>query len=238
CAVVWRVEPDVHLSYVAENALRVLGYAPDYLLRDDVNYESIVNTDERQELLDRMQRLIDGEEDALEMDYRVLAEHEGKPLTRWVHHYARADKDHDGKVLRVRGYLLDDSKGKELELKLQEANDNFDIALTAGGFFTWSWLIQSNHLEVSHRWQEFLGYTVGDKKEFNWRDLVHPEDLAFLQAKLNDHIKGPASRFDARFRLRHKDGHYAWIHSVGRLIERDAQGRALKMTGIHHDISE
>lgn len=67
---------------------------------------------------------------------------------------------------------------------------------------------------------------------------MHPDDLDFLQAKLNDHIKGPASRFDARFRLRHKDGHYAWIHSVGRLIERDAQGRAVKMTGIHHDISE
>lgn len=238
CAVVWRVEPDVHLSYVAENATRVLGYPPEYLLREEVNYESIVHIDERQELLDRMQRLIDGEEDALEMDYRVLAEHEGKPVIRWVHHYARADKDQEGNVLRVRGYLLDDSKGKELELQLQEANDNFDIALTAGGFFTWSWLIQDNHLEVSHRWQEFLGYTVGEKKKFNWRDLVHPDDLDFLQAKLNDHIKGPASRFDARFRLRHKDGHYAWIHSVGRLIERDAQGRAVKMTGIHHDISE
>ncbi len=238
CAVVWRIDPDVHLSYVAENASRVLGYEPDYLLRDDVNYESIVHLDERQELLDRMQRLIDGEEDALEMDYRVLAEHEGKPVIRWVHHYARADKDQEGNVLRVRGYLLDDSKGKELELKLQEANDNFDIALTAGGFFTWSWLIQDNHLEVSHRWQEFLGYTVGEKKKFNWRDLVHPDDLDFLQAKLNDHIKGPASRFEARFRLRHKEGHYAWIHSVGRLVERDAQGRAVKMTGIHHDISE
>lgn len=238
CAVVWRIEPDVHLSYVAENAQRVLGYDHDYLLRSDVNYESIVHVGERQELLDRMQRLIDGEEDALEMDYRVVAQRGGNAVIRWVHHYARADKDQEGNVLRVRGYLLDDSKGKSLELQLKEANDNFDIALTAGGFYTWSWRVQTNHLEVSHRWQEMLGYTDSDENEINWRDLVHPEDLDFLQAKLNDHLKGPAERFEARFRLRHKDGHYAWIHSVGRLVERDENGRAAKMTGIHHDISE
>lgn len=238
CAVIWRIDPEVHLSYVAENAERVLGYDHDYLLRRDIKFESIVHPDEREELLRCMQRLIDGEADSLEMDYRVIAESEGRKVIRWVHHYARADIDKDGQVLRIRGYLQDDSKGKRLELALKEANQNFDIALTAGEFFTWSWWIRENQLDVSHRWQSLLGYSLLDEQKMDWRELVHPEDLVRLQEILNAHANGDSERFEARFRVRHNEGHYLWIHSVGKIVERDKQDKPIRMTGIHHDISE
>lgn len=238
CAVVWRIEPDVHLSYVAENALRVIGYDHDYLLRADVNYESIVHPAEREELLERMQRLLDGVEDALEMDYRVVRQENGKDVIRWVHHYARADKDREGNVLRVRGYLLDDSKGKLLELALQEANQNYDIALSAGEFFTWSWRMQSDELKISHRWQVYLGYPSEDEETLDWRKLVHPDDNVKLQEHVQAHVTGQADRFELRFRIRHHSGAYVWVHSVGKIVEFDEQNRPLRMTGIHHDISE
>lgn len=238
CAVVWRVEPDVHLSYVAENSDRVIGYDRDYLLRADVNYESIVHPAERQELLERMQRLIDGVEDALEMDYRVVREEKGRHVIRWVHHFARADKDKDGKVLRVRGYLLDDSKGKRLELELREANQNFDIALSAGEYFTWSWQLPEDKLKISHRWQVYLGYDSEAEETLDWRELVHPDDSLKLREVVQAHIRGHAERFELRFRIRHHDGHYVWVHSIGKIVEYDDQQRPLRMTGIHHDISE
>ncbi|WP_258807477.1 diguanylate cyclase [Pseudidiomarina sp. CB1] len=238
CAVVWRIEPNVHLSYVAENAERVIGYDRDFLLRADVHYEAIVHPVEREELLARMQRLIDGEEDALEMDYRVVRELEGRKVIRWVHHFARADKDKEGNVLRVRGYLLDDSKGKQLELALKEANQNFDIALTAGEYFTWSWMLQSDELDISHRWQVYLGYVSAEQEALDWRELVHPDDLKQLQARVQEHMRGSADRFEMRFRIRHHEGHYVWVHSIGKIVEFDEQRRPLRMTGIHHDISE
>lgn len=238
CAVVWRVEPDVHLSYVAENSDRVIGYDRDYLLRADVNYESIVHPFERNELLERMQRLIDGKEDALEMDYRVVSDKQGKKVVRWVHHFARADKDKDGNVLRIRGYLLNDSKGKRLELALKEANQNFDIALTAGEYFTWSWKLQDNVLDISQRWQLYLGYPDETKEQLDWRHLVHPDDLERLQERVQDHVRGKVDRFEMRFRIRHYDGHYVWVHSVGKIVEHDDRERPVRMTGIHHDITE
>lgn len=237
CAVVWRIEPDVHLSYVADNSDSVIGYDRDYLLREDVNYESIVHPAERQELLERMQRLIDGVEDALEMDYRVVREEKGQHVIRWVHHFARADKDKDGNVLRVRGYLLDDSKGKRLELELREANQNFDIALSAGEYFTWSWELPEDKLRISHRWQVYLGY-ASEEEALDWRELVHPDDSLKLREAVQAHIRGHAERFEMRFRIRHHDGHYLWVHSIGKIVEYDDQQRALRMTGIHHDITE
>lgn len=237
CAVVWRIEPKVQLSYVADNAIRVLGYEPAYLLRDDVSYESIVHPDDREELLARMQRLIDGEQAYLEMDYRVLLPEPKAQGSRWVHHFARADHDKQGNVIRIRGYLLDDSKGKNLELELLESNKNFELALAAGEFFTWSWFIPDDQLMVSHAWSLLLGYDAQKEDEIDWQSLLHPDDKNALRTQLKAHLHGDTERFDVRFRLRHVDGHYVWIHSVGRLVERAHDGKPVRMSGIHHDIS-
>jgi diguanylate cyclase (GGDEF)-like protein/PAS domain S-box-containing protein len=238
CAVVWRIEPEVHLSYVADNAMRVLGYEHDYLLDRTINYETIVHPHERQELLDRMQRLIDGHEDYLEMDYRVIQEEKGREVIRWIHHYARADKDKEGNVLRVRGYLLDDSKRKKLELALQEANQNFEIALVAGEFYTWSWRPLENKLDVSHPWQAIVGYSATDEQKLDWRKLVFADDLQQLQEKFSAHKRGESEKFEARFRVMHKSGKTVWLHSVGKIVEWDQNGKPVRMSGIHHDISE
>ncbi|MGQ4276704.1 sensor domain-containing diguanylate cyclase [Pseudidiomarina sp. E22-M8] len=238
CAVVWRIEPNAHLSYVAENAERVLGYSNEYLLRDDVSYESIVHPDERDELLARMHGVLDGEEEFLEMDYRVVRKHNDQETLHWIHHYARADKDKAGNVLRVRGYLLDDSKGKQFELALREANQNFELALAAGEFFTWSWTIPNDRLAVSHPWSMMAGYSAEEEQQLDWQALVHPDDLITMGERLSDHARGKTDRFDIRFRIRHKEGHYLWLHSVGKIVSRDASGRPLCMTGLHHDISQ
>ncbi|RUO41841.1 hypothetical protein CWE22_06720 [Pseudidiomarina aestuarii] len=234
-AVVWEVEPTVNLIYVAENAKRILGYESNYLLRKDVPYESIVHPEDRKELLDRMQKLIDGVEVFLEMDYRVVTPHE---TIRWVHHFARTDKDNHGKVSRVRGYLLDDTKGKRLELELIEANNSFDLALAVGELSTWDWDLETNAVDLSHTWEEMLGIPESHADSRGWMKLLHPDDIEPARQALVAHIRDETARFETRFRLRHADGHYIWLHSVGRVVKRDKQHRALRIVGIHHDITE
>lgn len=231
-AVVWDVDPEAHLIYVAENAKRVLGHDGDYLLRDDIAYESIVHPDDRAELLERMQQVIDGHEKFLELDYRVQGA-DGRE--RWIHHYARSDRSHDGKVMRVRGYLIDDTKGKQLELELVTTNRSFELALAAGNLSTWEWNIGSNELRASHSWDSMLG-TMAEHEV--WSDRLHPDDVEPLLAAAQQHYRGETERFEARFRLCHHNGNSIWVHSVGKLIERDAHGKPVKMVGIHHDITE
>lgn len=231
-AVVWDVEPDAHLIYVAENAQRVLGHAPDYLLRDDVPYESIVHPDDQAELLERMQMVLDGDDNILELDYRVIGA-DGRE--RWIHHYARSDQTADGTVLRVRGYLIDDTKGKQLELELVNTNRSFELALAAGELSTWEWTIATNELRASHSWESMLGPMQTNEV---WSDRLHPDDVARLLAAAQSHYRGDSDRFEARFRLYHTNGQVIWVHSVGKLIERDADGKPLTMVGIHHDITE
>src|ERR1019366_2377040 len=67
------------------------------------------------------------------------------------------------------------------------------------------------------------------------RRFVHPDDLAPLLARLQDAVRGATLLYEAEFRIRHRDGHWVWIRSRGRVVERDAAGRALRLVGTDAD---
>lgn len=106
---------------------------------------------------------------------------------------------------------------------------------------TWEWSIPTGHNAINDRWAEILGY---DKSEIvpvtleTWRRLTHPEDIEQVLAQLRQALAGENDGFDSQFRMRHKDGHWIWIQSRGRVLRRDADGRAEVMAGVHIDITE
>ena len=65
--------------------------------------------------------------------------------------------------------------------------------------------------------------------------LPHDREAAF-EANLQ-HLDGRTEAFDHEFRMRHKGGHWVWIHDRGKVIRRDENGQPLRMIGIHTDIS-
>ena len=82
-----------------------------------------------------------------------------------------------------------------------------------------------------------LGY---DPQEFagnykSWQDLVHPDDSERVKQHHADHFAG-LTDFSIEFRMKEKSGNWHWIHSRGLLIERDAEGKPLRMVGTHSDI--
>ena len=67
--------------------------------------------------------------------------------------------------------------------------------------------------------------------------FVHPDDIAGFNAALRDHLKGRAATFECSYRtldIRHE---WAWILTRGR-AQRDANGRAVRISGTTHDIAE
>ncbi|MDX9981232.1 MAG: PAS domain-containing protein, partial [Lentisphaeria bacterium] len=71
----------------------------------------------------------------------------------------------------------------------------------------------------------------------NLCSLMHPDDLSGAQAAIDQCMAGNADTYRAEFRLRHKDGHWVWILSRGRVMERDEQGRPSRFAGTQIDIS-
>jgi PAS domain S-box-containing protein len=67
-----------------------------------------------------------------------------------------------------------------------------------------------------------------------WRQHVHPDDLARIEAEVDQVFRNGSQSLEYRFR--HKDGTYRWVSDKQHLI-RDAHGEPLEIVGSWNDIS-
>jgi len=235
--VIWDAEPEWQVLYAAENIDKILGYQPKQLCADDFNFLSLVYYDDRALVREYFRQLSVGERQSCELDYRILT---SSGQLHWVRQVCRADVNSRNQVVRIRGYLLEQTQRKQLEMVIQESNDRFTMALDAGELSTWDWDLSTQKIHYSDRWLDLLGIDeqalspdMGD-----WRDRVHPQDRPRVEQAIKEHFNKDSTKVDVRFRLRHQQGHWVWMHSVGKLVEWDAQGKPKRMVGTHRDITE
>src|ERR1700722_1222803 len=78
---------------------------------------------------------------------------------------------------------------------------------------------------------------VNDTHE-QWVARVHPEDRERVETYFLATLAGPERDYKAEYRIiRPSDGEVRWIRAVAE-IERDIEGRALKLVGVHLDITD
>ncbi len=112
------------------------------------------------------------------------------------------------------------------------------------GAGTWETNLQTGEGEVNERWAEILGYTLeelggtGTAGAESFRTLAHPDDLARADQELARHLSGAIPDYRCEIRMRHRAGHWVWIESRGRLLQRTEDGRPLLVYGMHTDISD
>ncbi|MBP7096431.1 MAG: PAS domain S-box protein [Spirochaetia bacterium] len=106
---------------------------------------------------------------------------------------------------------------------------------------TWEWNVRTGETVFDERWAEMLGYSLAELSPTSigtWEALAHPDDLAESDRLLAEHFEGRAPYYEHESRMRHRDGSWVWVLDRGRVVERDAEGRPLKMYGTHSDITE
>jgi PAS domain S-box-containing protein len=71
-----------------------------------------------------------------------------------------------------------------------------------------------------------------------WASLVHPDDLDATVELIEKHLNGDSDIYEAQFRMKSGDGEWIWIHDVGKVFQRDKDGVAIRMNGVHLDITK
>jgi PAS domain S-box-containing protein len=124
------------------------------------------------------------------------------------------------------------------ELEVSERRQKLIVAGADLG--TWDWHIPSGEVHFNARWCEMLGYRPEEIEAHvrSWERIVHPEDAAMAAAALQEHFEGRSDLYRCEHRLRAKDGSVIWVLDSGKVYERDAEGRPVRMAGIHLDITE
>jgi len=133
--------------------------------------------------------------------------------------------------------------GRENERLLEqvkEAKERLDLALQAANILIWDWDARRTSVFLGGSWSIILkvGKETSAKTVEELAQMVHPEDLQRVKATLVDSLKGKESEYMAEYRIRTLAGGWVWSLSRGRVVERDAQGRALRMSGVNVDIDD
>lgn len=122
----------------------------------------------------------------------------------------------------------------------QEGAERLDLALRGADLGLWDLHIPTGDFVVNSRERALLGFTQEDAlpQAGGWRELIHPDDRALVDAAILPHLRGEATTYGCEHRMKHKDGHCVWLSSRAMIVERDLNGRPVRIVGTHLDITE
>ena len=151
-----------------------------------------------------------------------------------------------GRPLRVgdRTYMVgvarDITMRKRTEQQMARAKERLDLALTGSRLALWDWDLRSDKVYFNESWASLLGSapresTFSGEEVRRWN---HPDDQDVFAAALGNALKGVSEEFDCEYRVPNASGEWVWVHSRGKVTQRDATGRALRMTGTSHDVTK
>lgn len=122
----------------------------------------------------------------------------------------------------------------------KKAEERFRLAMEAVNDGLWDWDMTTDEVYRNTSFCSMLGYTEDEiPPGFDgWKDMIHPEDRARTLEALEGYLTGKRKIYEVEFRMQTKSGEYIWILSRGKIVDRDHNGKPIRMIGAHTDINE
>ncbi|HSV42927.1 MAG TPA: PAS domain S-box protein [Candidatus Bathyarchaeia archaeon] len=145
------------------------------------------------------------------------------------------------RLLRMCGELFFNALEKaDAQRDLVESRKRLDFAVRGAYLGMYDWNIPSGNILFNDIWFRMLGYSPYELPHHfeMWKSLVHPDDLGHMMEALEQYLNGANSFYTEQYRLKTNIGEWKWILVQGHIVERDAQGKPVRMVGLHRDITE
>ncbi len=234
----------MHLRAIAEHNARSSDLFPtenpNPVLRIDPNGQPILANPAAHQLMDRLSRAPAAALSA----WRLALTRAGRATEGELFQFDDDDAAYsfvvspiaDGGFVNL--YGIDVTALRQSEAKRRAAEQRLALALEAVNDGVWDWDVSTGRVDFSARLETMLGYGEGElTPHVSSREaLVHPDDRPAVTRAIEDLLSGRADAYETRHRLRTKSGGWFWVLDRGRVIERDADGRAIRAIGTHSDI--
>ncbi|GHB79663.1 PAS domain S-box protein [Persicitalea jodogahamensis] len=157
----------------------------------------------------------------------------------WSRCSGQALFDHDGRVAQYFTMIEDITAAKETQKKLSDFESRFRLMLEKIGDNVWEHDFLAGKTTFSNSNLSLLGISIDEKipVEQTWWSRVLEEDLHLLIENDRKYKQGEIDFHLLEYRLRHEDGGVRWVLDRGVVIEKDSQGKPLKIIGTHTDLT-
>ncbi len=229
-AFIGLLNPEGILLEVNHTALDMAGLSPDDVIGKPFwdCYWWQISADTQRQLNQKVLLASQGQESAYEVEVWIAQK---TPIT--ILFSLRPVFDAEGQVI----FIV--PEGRPIQ-DIVDARRRYKSVLEATEVGTWEWNVQKGILNFNERWAEIIGYRLDELMPITletWSDQLHPEDLAVAEEKLNACFTQQREYYDVDFRMRHKQGHWVWVQSTGKVLSWTADQQPVMMYGTHQDIT-
>ncbi|MFA5262278.1 MAG: PAS domain S-box protein, partial [Opitutaceae bacterium] len=149
------------------------------------------------------------------------------------------ETDAQGVFKQAHCVVFDVTERREFEAALQASEERLTLAFEVANDGIWDMDLRTGQGYLSHRYFTMLGYAPG---EFpggldHWRSIVHPDDFPRTEAAFQGFLGSSSDEFACEHRMRARDGSWKWVLCRGRAVEKDKEGRKLRVLGTNSDIT-
>ncbi|WP_172841145.1 PAS domain-containing protein [Rhodovulum sp. P5] len=241
----WVLDPSTRQMRATEAHFQLLGFDPFEVALDSDWVRDRLHGDDRAAAIEKMERLLAGESDSYDIDYRLRCK-DGS--YKWFQAFARVyARTEAGAAPLVCGNLTEISARKETEDRLGAAlatakmNERLlYVATHHAGIAPWVLNPATGEFTRNDQFGTITGRTGAElpKSFAGIFELIHPDDVPLVQKELGALAEGQSPEAKADFRLLHRDGHWVWCTSVARPFPHAGPGEAALICGVTFDISE
>ena len=129
---------------------------------------------------------------------------------------------------------------KKSQEDLRRLHDRFEIMVWAGDLGYTDWNLATDEMVFNRRFAVLAGGTLSEIKPTGqaWKERIHPDDLPRVLERLQAHCTEKTPSFEVEYRFRMPSGHWIWLLSRGKVVERGPDHRPLRIVGYHKDITD
>ena len=247
--LMWSADATGLNTYVSKRMSEYIGLAPEQLMAFD--WQEVIHPDDIKLVNERWMEAVQTKK-PYELEYRMRRA-DGE--YRW-HLVQAIFVEYDSEIQWL-GMTTDVHDRKQAQLQLQELNQELEQKVTArtaalaASEARLNLLLNSSPATIyscqphgdfacnfiSSNVKKLMGYTSEEfcSQSEIWMQSLHPDDVARVLAEVPDLFEQDILKHD--YRLRHRDGHYIWVHDELTLL-RDEAGNPVEIVGFSADISD
>ncbi len=157
---------------------------------------------------------------------------------RWLSWWNKSVTDLTGKVSAFVSVGRDVTPLKEAQVALLKSEERLKLAMNSVNDGIWDWHPQDSVMCCSPSCFAMLDLEIPENLETYtfWRTLIHPDDYPRVSRFVKDRYFSDDS-IEVEFRMQTAQKGWKWVMCRGKVVERDAKGNALRLTGTTVDIN-